>query len=132
MEDETESWTAEWQRMSGRVPEVARSLHEMNPIAEEGYRNLRAWIYEERSDGLTRVDKELVMIVMNIATGNTDGAVRHLKNGINHGMTVTQVREALSLTFLFLGVNTYLQSGQAVWAACASHVDAAANDARQP
>jgi alkylhydroperoxidase/carboxymuconolactone decarboxylase family protein YurZ len=118
---EPDDWQAEWIRMTGRVSETAAGLHEMNPTAEESYRRLRSWIYAERADGLSRKHKELVMIVMNQAVGNKEGALTHLKHGLNNGLTTTEVREALSLTFLFLGVTGYLQVGHALWKACAEH-----------
>jgi len=114
-----DDWQADWIRMLGRVSEVASELHDMNPTAEESYRRLRSWIYEERADGLSRAHKELVMIMMNTAVANKEGALTHLKHGLNHGLTVTEVREALSLSFLFLGVIGYLRVGQALWQACA-------------
>ena len=114
------SWTAEWERMLGRVPDVAKDLREMSPAAEESYRKLRAWIYEERPDGLPRAYKELVMIVMNVSLGHKEAAIRHLNHGLKHGLTAMQVREALSLSFLFLGVTGFLETGQAVWQACSA------------
>jgi alkylhydroperoxidase/carboxymuconolactone decarboxylase family protein YurZ len=114
-----DDWEAEWVRMVGRVSEVASDVHDMNPTAEESYRRLRSWIYDERTDGLSRAHKELVMVVMNLAAGYKEGAVRHLNNGLKHGLTVTEVRETLSLGFLFLGVINYLRVGQALWQACA-------------
>jgi alkylhydroperoxidase/carboxymuconolactone decarboxylase family protein YurZ len=118
MSGEDDAWMAEWERMTGRVSDTARELHEMNPVAEASYRTLRSWIYEERPDGLPRAYKELVMVVMNASNGRKDGAIRHLSNGLKHGLTVTQVREALSLCFLFLGVSWFLETGQAIWHAC--------------
>jgi alkylhydroperoxidase/carboxymuconolactone decarboxylase family protein YurZ len=114
-----DEWQADWIRMLGRVSEVASDLHDMNPTAEESYRRLRSWIYEEREGGLSRAHKELVMITMNMAVANKEGALTHLKHGLNSGLTVTEVREALSLAFLFLGVIGYLRVGRALWQACA-------------
>lgn len=121
---DNDDWQADWIRMLGRVSEVASDLHDMNPTAEESYRRLRSWIYEQREDGLSRAHKELVMITMNMAVANKEGALTHLKHGLNNGLTVTEVREALSLGFLFLGVMGYLRVGQALWQACAEHESA--------
>ncbi len=114
-------WEADWIRMTGRVSDVASDLHDMNPVAEESYRRLRLWIYEERDDGLSRAHKELVMVMMNLASGYKEGAVRHLNNGLKHGLRIAEVREALSLGFLFLGVNGFLKVGQDLWQACAEY-----------
>lgn len=114
---EDAAWTAEWERMTGRVSDTVKELHDMNPVAEASYRTLRSWIYQERQDGLPRVSKELVMVVMNASAGRKDGAIRHMNNAIKHGLTSTQMREALSLCFLFLGVSWFLETGEPIWRA---------------
>ncbi len=115
-------WMVQWERMVGRVPSVARDLHQMSPTAEESYRNLRLWIYQERADGIPYAYKELLMIVLNVAAGNSEGAISHLNRGLKNGLTVTQVREALAQCFLSLGVIDFLKTGQAVWQACAESI----------
>lgn len=112
-----ESWMAEWERMTGKVSDVVKDIRAMSPAAEESYRKLRSWIYEERSDGLTRAEKELVMIVMNVSLNRKDAAIRHLKHGLKHGLTLTQMREVMSMLFLFQGVGGFLETGQSVWQA---------------
>jgi alkylhydroperoxidase/carboxymuconolactone decarboxylase family protein YurZ len=111
------SWMAEWERMTGRVSDVVKDIRDVNPVAEEGYRNLRSWIYQERPDGLSRASKEMVMVVMNISLNRKDAAIRHLKHGLNNGLTMTQLRELMSMLFLFQGVGNFLETGQAVWQA---------------
>ena len=64
-------WEAEWEAMLGTVPQLARDLREMSSPAEAGYRRLRTWIYSDRPGGSPRAVKELVMVVINVAEGNT-------------------------------------------------------------
>jgi alkylhydroperoxidase/carboxymuconolactone decarboxylase family protein YurZ len=109
--------------MTGRVSDTVKVLRDMNPAAENSYRTLRSWIYQERPEGLERKHKELVMVVMNAAVGHKDGAIRHLKNALKHGLTATQIREALSLCFLFLGVSWFLETGQPIWEALSAELD---------
>ena len=111
-------WTAEWRADFGAVPPFASDLHEITPAGEAAYRAARRWIFEQRDDGLSAAQKELLMMVMNIAVSNRDGAVIHMGNARRHGATVMQVREALAQCVLFLGVVEFLKTGQAVWQAC--------------
>jgi alkylhydroperoxidase/carboxymuconolactone decarboxylase family protein YurZ len=110
-------WMAPWERMLGAVPQVASDLHDIAAPAEEGYRNLREWIYSERADGLSRATKELVMVVINIAEGSPAGAARHLELGLANGLTEMQLREALAQCFLSLGLIRFNAAGLAAWRA---------------
>ena len=112
-------WTAAWEHMLGTVPSAARDLREISPAAEKSYRELRLWINDDRPDGLSRAEKELVMVVLNIAVGHRGGAISHMRAGLKNGLTVTQLRETLAQCFLSLGVIEFLKTGQAVWQAYA-------------
>jgi alkylhydroperoxidase/carboxymuconolactone decarboxylase family protein YurZ len=110
-------WTAGWERMLGGVPQLASDLREIAPAAEDGYRNLREWIYSDRAEGLPRSTKELIMVVINIAEGHPEGAVTHVKLGLANGLNHTQVREALAQCWLLLGLVRFNAGALAVWGA---------------
>jgi alkylhydroperoxidase/carboxymuconolactone decarboxylase family protein YurZ len=110
-------WEAEWEAMLGTVPQLARDLREMSAPAEAGYRGLRTWIYSNRPDGSSRAIKELVMVVVNVAEGNSQGAVTHMRMGLENGLTRTQLAEALAQCFLSLGLIRFNTAGLAVWQA---------------
>jgi alkylhydroperoxidase/carboxymuconolactone decarboxylase family protein YurZ len=110
-------WEAEWKAMLGTVPQLARELREMSAPAEAGYRGLRTWIYSDRPDGSSRAIKELVMVAINVAEGNGQGAVTHMRMGVENGLTRTQVAEALAQCFLSLGLIRFNAAGLAVWEA---------------
>ena len=113
-EKDTE-WTAAWEQMLGSVPSLATDLREMAPVAEEGYRRLRQWIYSDHVDGLPRATKELIMVVINVAEGNAAGAVTHLKLGARNGLTQVQLSEALAQCFLSLGLIRFNVAGIPAW-----------------
>jgi AhpD family alkylhydroperoxidase len=113
--DSDTEWTAAWEQMLGAVPSLATDLREMAPVAEEGNRKLRQWIYADHADGLPRSTKELIMVVINVAEGNPAGAVTHLKLGARNGLTQAQLSEALAQCFLSLGLIRFNVAGIAAW-----------------
>ena len=117
MTEGSREWEAEWEAMLGSVPELARELREMSGPAEEGYRGLRRWIYADHADGSPRAVKELVMIVINVAMGNSQGAITHLRMARENGLTTMQLAEALAQCFLTLGLIRFNTAGLPVWQA---------------
>jgi AhpD family alkylhydroperoxidase len=113
--DTDTDWTAAWEQMLGSVPSLATDLRDMAPVAEEGYRRLRQWIYSDHADGLPRATKELIMVVINVAEGNAPGAVTHMKLGARYGLTRPQLSEALAQCFLSLGLIRFNVAGIAAW-----------------
>ena len=115
--DRSGDWESEWESMLGAVPEIARELRDMSAPAEVGYRGLRRWIYTDRDEGSTRAVKELIMVVINVAEGNTPGALTHMRMGTEHGLTRTQLAEALAQCLLSLGLIRFNAAGLPVWQA---------------
>jgi alkylhydroperoxidase/carboxymuconolactone decarboxylase family protein YurZ len=122
-------WTEQWVQTLGFVPDSIAVMHEWNPAAEEAYRSLRTWLYEERPDGLSPAMKELITIVIDVIVGQDAGALNHLRAGIRHGLTATQVREALTQCFMLRGINTFGTVGHIVWEECKRLTEAPAEPA---
>jgi alkylhydroperoxidase/carboxymuconolactone decarboxylase family protein YurZ len=118
-------WVSEWEAMLGTVPQLARDLREMSPPAEAGYRGLRSWIYTDRPEGAPRAMKELVMVALNVAEGNAPGALTHMRMGLEHGLTRTQLAEVLAQCFLTLGLVRFNSVGLPVWQAAQQPADSA-------
>jgi alkylhydroperoxidase/carboxymuconolactone decarboxylase family protein YurZ len=112
---EDERWQQDWTKMLGAVPPFAQALHDISDVADEAYRHQRRWIVQERPDGLSAREKELLMMALNIAVANTQGAVTHMHVARKHGLTENQLREALAQTFLFVGAIEFVRTGQVVW-----------------
>ena len=110
-----DEWLADWTDMLGGVPPFAQALHDISEVADEAYRRQRRWIVHERADGLSSREKELMMMVLNIVVANRDGAVNHMGAARRHGLTETQLREALAQCFLFVGAIEFVRTGQIVW-----------------
>jgi AhpD family alkylhydroperoxidase len=110
-----DEWLADWTDMFGAVPPFAQALHDISEVADEAFRRQRRWIVQQRADGLSSREKELVMMVLSIAAANRDGAVNHMRAARRHGLTETQLREALAQCFLYIGAIEFIRTGQAVW-----------------
>jgi alkylhydroperoxidase/carboxymuconolactone decarboxylase family protein YurZ len=113
-----EQWEEEWKAQMGKVLPFVRELREMSPAAETAYRTSRADLFTERADGLTTVEKELALLVMNVTLGNTDGALNHLRLARKAGLSVQAVGELLSECMLYLGVISHQRVGQVLWREC--------------
>jgi alkylhydroperoxidase/carboxymuconolactone decarboxylase family protein YurZ len=110
-----DEWRADWTDMMGAVPPFAQALHDISEVSDEAFRRQRRWIVQQRADGLSSREKELVMMVLSIAVANRDGAVNHMCAARRHGLTETQLREALAQCFLYVGAIEFIRTGQAVW-----------------
>jgi alkylhydroperoxidase/carboxymuconolactone decarboxylase family protein YurZ len=119
----SEQWESEWEAQMGAVLPLIRELHEMSPAAEGAYRSSRADLFAEHADGLTRPEKELVLLVMNVALANTEGALNHLRLARKAGLSVQAVREVLAECMLYLGVISHVRVGQVLWRACLDELE---------
>jgi alkylhydroperoxidase/carboxymuconolactone decarboxylase family protein YurZ len=119
----TEPWEQEWEAQMGAVAPFLRELRELSPVAETAYRTSRADLFAEHPDGLTRAEKELVLLVMNVTLANTEGALNHLRLAREAGLSVQAVREVLAECILYLGVISHVRIGQTLWRACGDEPD---------
>jgi alkylhydroperoxidase/carboxymuconolactone decarboxylase family protein YurZ len=77
----------------------------------ERYRDFRAYPYEERPDGLDLAIKELLFITINASIGNLDGAMNHVESAREAGVTTAQLKEALALSLLLAGAQSWVNVG---------------------
>jgi alkylhydroperoxidase/carboxymuconolactone decarboxylase family protein YurZ len=120
-----ENWEVEWEAQMGAVPPFVRELHELLPEAEAAYRTTRQAIFSERDGGLTTAHKELLLLVMNVALNNVDGALNHLRLARRAGLGEPALREALATCMLYLGVISHVRIGQVLWRAAQEPEDRA-------
>jgi alkylhydroperoxidase/carboxymuconolactone decarboxylase family protein YurZ len=112
-------WSDQWVETLGQLPPAIDVLRSFNLIVEESHRDMRTWFFEDRPDGLTKATKELLIMVIDTIIGNTNGAVDHLRIGMRDGVTLTQVREALTLCFMMRGIHNWMSAGNIVWSEAA-------------
>jgi alkylhydroperoxidase family enzyme len=118
-----EQWEAQWEAQMGAVPPFIRELHAMSSAAEAAFRSSRADVFAEHAEGLTRAEKELVLLVMNVTLANTEGAMNHLRLARRAGLSIQAVREVLAECMLYLGVISHVRVGQVLWRACLEELD---------
>lgn len=119
------SWQDYWQQPDGSIPEPMALLADMNVVAAETYTQLRSWLTEDRPDGFTRAQKELLFAVLDIFCEHAYGARFHTRNAVAEGISRTQVREALTMVILTRGINAFAEIGMQIWQECQATNDEA-------
>ena len=109
---------AHYEQQLGGVPKPVAGLRTHAPEFFAGMAAARASIMDSESpDGLDRAMKELLIIVLDVAYDNPEGALVHVEAGLKAGLTLEALREALLLTVYVGGVATWARSGQSVYEA---------------
>ena len=109
----------------GNVPEPIRAMIDYAPDAFLGYLKMREAIYRTPPQGaLDMKTKELVYVLLDVVTGNLDGAKNHSKAAVAAGLTLPELSEALMQVMAVCGITTWGQTG---WKLCdfvRDHVEA--------
>jgi alkylhydroperoxidase/carboxymuconolactone decarboxylase family protein YurZ len=101
----------------GAVPDAIAAMFDMNEEFAGHYTDIRELIYRDRSDGMTLAMKELVLVLLDIAVSNKDGALNHMRAAQRAGLTRVQLYEMLLEAFLVLGVSGWGKVGFHLWEA---------------
>ena len=107
---------AHFQETLGNLPEPIRAMMEHCPQHWPGYLQFREGVYGDRSPegGLDLRTKELLYTVLDIVTGNLDGAINHGNAAAKAGMTSRQLAEACMQVMHVCGVTTWGKTGYKV------------------
>lgn len=97
-------WEQHYLDVMGFVPPGIETIFAVDQDFGKIFVDLRELIFRERPDGLPRPIKELLLVVLDIAANNQNGALNHLKSARRAGLTRTQFCEALMAVYLILGV----------------------------
>ena len=109
---------AHYARQLGGVPKPISGLRTHAPEFFAGMAAARASIMAGDSPGgLDRAMKELLIIILDIAYDNPEGALVHLEAGLKAGLTLEALREALLLTVYVGGIATWARYGQMIYEA---------------
>ncbi|MGF7160994.1 alkylhydroperoxidase/carboxymuconolactone decarboxylase family protein YurZ [Rhodoligotrophos appendicifer] len=96
----------------GNIPEPIRAMAEYQPEVFEGYVRMRKAIYgETQTPNLDLKTKELLYVVLDIVTGNLDGAKNHLQAGMKAGLTVGELSDACMQVMHVCGITTWGKTG---------------------
>lgn len=103
-----------WESTMESLPGPMETLRMIDPTALEAYTQWRQWVLAERPDGLDRKTKHLIFSILDVAAGNTEGAVNHGRAAARHGLGAEAFLEALVLTFITMGIATWGRTGHHV------------------
>lgn len=100
----------------GNLPEPIRAMMQHLPEHFAGYLQFREAVYRDRPGGqyLDLKTKELLYTVLDIVTGNLDGALNHGKAAHAAGVTSAQLAEACMQVMHVCGVTTWGKTGYKV------------------
>ena len=100
----------------GNLPEPIRAMMEHAPESFVGYLKFRESIYRTPAQGaqLPMKTKELIYVILDIVTGNVEGAKNHAQAGVTAGMTSGELAEACMQIMHVCGVTTWGMSGYKV------------------
>jgi alkylhydroperoxidase/carboxymuconolactone decarboxylase family protein YurZ len=101
----------------GFVPPAIRRMFEMDKGLGSAYTDHRQIIFAERDDGLPLKFKELLLVAMDLSADNLNGAMGHLKAAKAAGLTQAELKEALLIAWLVLGISSWGKVGQHLWTA---------------
>jgi alkylhydroperoxidase/carboxymuconolactone decarboxylase family protein YurZ len=99
----------------GSVPAAIGAMFAMDEKFANAYTDIRELIYTDRPDGMPLAQKELLLVMFDLAVSNKDGAINHLSAARRAGLTETALYEALMIAFLVVGVSGWGKVGYHLW-----------------
>ena len=107
---------AHFMQTLGNLPEPIRAMMEYLPQHFAGYLQFREAVYRTPEQGahLPVKTKELLYTVLDIVTGNLEGAKNHAQAGVTAGMTTGELAEACMQVMHVCGVTTWGMTGYKV------------------
>jgi len=95
-----------FQRKLGWVPGFVDVLSRYNPEALESYFAMRSSVMKDVKDGgaLPLKFKEILYVVLDCITYNTEGAIAHARAAVDEGATTKELAEALVLMAMITGM----------------------------
>lgn len=97
----------------GGLPDSMQVLSKDLPAVFEGYARMRRAVFAADSEIPVRY-KELIFVLLDLATGNIEGATIHARAGVGKGLTLRELSEGLGQALLVLGVSSWDRGGAAI------------------
>ena len=116
MQDAIEHGKAHFMHTLGNLPEPIRAMMEHVPDQFVGYLRFREGVYRPQSEGgrLDLKTKELLYTVLDVVTGNLEGAKNHGHAAWRAGMTSGELADACMQVMHVCGVTTWGMTGYKV------------------
>lgn len=97
----------------GALPPNIQVLAEQMPAVFEGYVRMRQAVMAPGSE-IPKKYKELIFVLLDLTTGSIDGALIHVRVGVEAGLTVQEVAEGLGQAILVLGISVWDKWGATI------------------
>jgi alkylhydroperoxidase/carboxymuconolactone decarboxylase family protein YurZ len=110
-----ESAAQYYERVLDTVPPPIQALQSAAPEFLEGYIAARKAVLVDREGGLDLATKELVFVLLDVIYDNEPGAMNHLEAALAAGMKPAALLDALLLTLLVGGIQTWGKAGHRVY-----------------
>lgn len=104
-----------YENSMGSVPAAIGAMFAMDESFFDAYTDIRELIYTDRAGGMSLANKELLLVMFDLAVSNKDGALNHLRAARRAGLTETALYEALMIAFLVMGVSGWGKVGYHLW-----------------
>lgn len=115
-QQEIEEVRAHFMQTLGNIPDPIRAMADYAPEALLGYTRTRNWIMARPPQAALDVrTKELIYVLLDVVTGNLDGAKNHLRAAMKEGLTAAQLTEGCMQVMAVCGITTWGQTG---WKLC--------------
>lgn len=98
----------------GNIPEPIRAMMDYLPNHFAGYLDFREAVYQTGPGHLDLKTKELLYTLLDIVTGNLDGAKNHGHAAFKAGMTSLELAEGCMQVMHVCGVTTWGKTGYKV------------------
>jgi len=105
----------------GGLPEVIKLMVSQMPAVFEGYSRMRSAVMAGDSQ-IPRHYKELIFILLDLATGSVDGALIHTSVAMSKGLSIRELTEALAQAVLVLGISVWDRGGAEILNHALQHI----------
>lgn len=113
--DEVQRGREHFMETLGNVPEPIRAMMDYAPGYFAGYLRMREHIYQRPPEGsLDLKTKELIYVLLDVVTGNLDGAKNHLRAAMKEGLTLGELTDGCLQVLHVCGVTTWGTTGYKV------------------
>lgn len=112
-----EKGRAHFMETLGNIPEPIDVMMKQAPGLFAGYLTMREWILRENAgpeEGLDLKTRELIYVLLDIVTGNEDGAKNHLNAAMKAGLTVPELMDGCMQVMHVCGVTAWGKTGHKV------------------